>query len=72
MIKTERQHITLSNYSLKSAGSDEKVISFFSDDLDFIMTEEQKEEFDKRYNYTINNMSEGKTWNEIEQELLSK
>ncbi len=42
-----------------------------SDNLDF-MTEEQKKEFDKRYNYTINNMNEGKTWNEIEEKLLSK
>ncbi len=41
------------------------------DNLDF-MTEEQKKEFDKRYNYTINNMNEGKTWNEIEEKLLSK
>ncbi len=42
-----------------------------NDNLDF-MTEGQKQEFDKRYNYTINNMNEGKTWNEIEQKLLSK
>ncbi len=42
-----------------------------NDNLDF-MTEEQKKEFDKRYDYTINNMSKGKTWNEIEQKLLSK
>ncbi len=41
------------------------------DNLNF-MTEEQKKEFDKRYNYTINNMNEGKTWNEIEEKLLSK
>ena len=41
------------------------------DNLDF-MTEEQKQEFDKRYNYTINNMSEGKTWEEIEQKFLVK
>ena len=41
------------------------------DNLDF-MTEAQKQEFDKRYNYTINNMSEGKTWEEIEQKFLVK
>jgi glutaredoxin-related protein len=40
------------------------------DNLDF-MTTSQKEEFEKRYNYTINNMEEGKTWEEIEQKLLS-
>ena len=38
------------------------------DNLDF-MTTSQKEEFKKRYNYTINNMEEGKTWTEIEQNL---
>ena len=42
-----------------------------NDNLDF-MTTEQKKEFNKRYNYTINNMSEGKKWNEIEQKLLTK
>ena len=38
------------------------------DNLDF-MTISQKEEFNKRYNYTIQNMEKGKTWEEIEQKF---
>lgn len=41
------------------------------DNLDF-MTVAQKKEFKKRYNYTVENMSEGKTWEEIEQKHLTK
>ncbi len=41
------------------------------ENLDF-MTKEQKEEFEKRYEYTINNMDEGKTWDEIEAKLFNK
>ncbi len=58
---------------LKMLAMDYDFVQIFeeNDNIDF-MTEEQKTEFDKRYNYTINNMSEGKTWNEIEQKLLTK
>ena len=41
------------------------------DNLDF-MTKIQKQEFEKRYNYTIQHMDEGKTWDEIEQKMLAK
>ena len=36
------------------------------------LTSEQEKELDSRYDYVINNPSEGKTWDEIEQILLSK
>lgn len=58
---------------LKMLALDYDFVQIYEDDnnLDF-MTEEQKNEFDNRYDYTINNMNEGKTWNEIEQKLLIK
>ena len=36
------------------------------------ITSEQERELDSRYNYVLSNSSEGKTWDEIEQTLLSK
>ena len=41
------------------------------DDLDFL-TSEDRLEFEKRYSYTLLNMKEGKTWEEIEQKLVKK
>lgn len=40
-----------------------------NDNLDF-MTKEQREEFERRYEYTVNNMEEGKSWEEIEKKYL--
>ncbi|PID89505.1 MAG: hypothetical protein CSB01_01620 [Bacteroidia bacterium] len=58
---------------LKMLALDYDFVQIYEDDDNLhFMTEEQKKEFDKRYNYTINNMSEGKTWDEIEQKFLSK
>lgn len=36
------------------------------------MTKAQQKEFEKRYNYAINHIEEGKTWDEIEAKLLSQ
>ncbi len=41
------------------------------DNLDF-MTDFQKEDFEKRYNYTVQNPNEGKTWEEIEAKYFKK
>lgn len=41
------------------------------DNMD-LMSSDDKIEFENRYNYTLQNMEEGKTWEEIEQKLLTK
>ncbi len=68
--ETNSKSISIINM-LKMLSTDYDFLQIYKEDdnLDF-MTEEQKKEFDKRYNYTINNISEGKTWKEIEQKLL--
>ena len=58
-------------FKMSSLDYDFLQITETHDNLDF-MTVTQKKEFDKRYNHTIQNMDEGKTWEEIEQKYLTK
>ncbi len=58
-------------FKMLSLDYDFMQITKTDDNLDF-MTDSQKEEFDKRYNYTIKNMDKGKTWEEIEHKYLTK
>jgi len=60
----------LIHHSVKTESQvSEPDVSYKDNDM---LTCEQEEELDRRYEYAVNNPDEGKTWDEVEKTVLSK
>ncbi len=55
---------------LKALGVDYEFLQILEDDTSLELTPEQKKELDSRYEYVLKNPTEGKSWDEVKQNLL--
>lgn len=57
---------------LKALAVDYPFLQIYEDDAYPELTEEQQKELERRYEYVLKNPSEGKSWEEVKRNLLSK